>query len=113
MLASETYIQRREALISSLDSGLVLLVGHDESPMNFRDNPYPFWQDSSFLYYLGLREPGLAALLDVDEGTHTLYGHDSTLDEIIWTGPVPTLLERGAEAGLEDCRPFEELSDHI
>lgn len=113
MLATETYVKRREKLLSSLDSGLVLLVGHDESPMNFADNPYPFWQDGSFLYYLGLGIPGLAALLDIEEGYCSLFGHDPTLDEIIWTGETPTLLERGAEVGIEDCRPIEELPDHL
>jgi Xaa-Pro aminopeptidase len=113
MLATETYIRRREKLLSALDSGLVLLLGHDDSPMNFTDNPYPFWQDSSFLYYLGLAQPGLAALLDIDEGTSSLFGHEPTLDEIIWTGELPTLSERGTEVGIEDCRPIEELADHL
>jgi Xaa-Pro aminopeptidase len=113
MFATETYIQRRKKLLTTLESGLVLLLGHDESPMNFTDNPYPFWQDSSFLYFLGLTQPGLAALLDVDEGYCSLFGHDPTLDEIIWTGETPTLLERGADVGIEDCRPIEELADHI
>lgn len=113
MLATETYVERRENLLSSLESGLVLLVGHDESPMNFIDNPYPFWQDSSFLYYFGLNQPGLAALLDIEEGYCSLFGHDPTLDEIIWTGETPTLLERGEDVGIEDCRPIEELPDHL
>lgn len=113
MLATDTYVQRRQQLAEILDSGLVLIMGHDETPMNFTDNPYPFWQDSTFLYYFGLNQPGLAALIDVEESYSTLFGHNSTLDEIVWTGELPTLTERGEEVGVEDCRPIEELSDHL
>jgi Xaa-Pro aminopeptidase len=113
MLTKETYVQRRNKLVETLDSGLVLLIGHDESPMNFTDNPYPFWQDSSFLYYLGLNEPGLAALIDVDENHCTLFGHERTLDEIVWTGELPTLAERGADAGVADCQPPAELKTRL
>ena len=113
MLAAETYTERREKLSSLLESGLVLLMGNEESPINFRDNPYPFRQDSSFLYYLGLDQPGMAALVDVDEGYCTLFGHEPTLDEIVWTGSLPTLSERGADVGIEDCRAAEELADHL
>lgn len=113
MLAKETYVQRRETLLASLESGLVLLLGHDESPMNFTDNPYPFWQDSSFLYYLGLDHPGLAGLFDVESGSCSLFGHEPTLDEIVWTGEIPTLQERGGDVGIDDCRPIGELADHL
>lgn len=113
MLRTDTYVQRRAGLMDRLESGLVLLIGHDDSPMNFVDNPYPFWQDSSFLYYIGLNEPGLAALLDVDEKHCTLFGHERTLDEIVWTGELPTLAERGAEAGITDCRPPAELEARV
>ena len=39
-------------------------------------------------------------LLDIDEDSCVLFGHDPGLDEIIWTGELPTLSERGAEANL-------------
>ena len=113
MLATKTYVERRNMLAERLGSGLVLLMGHDEIPMNFKDNPYPFWQDSSFLYYMGLEDPGLAALIDIEESYTTLFGHNRTLDEIVWAGELPNLSERGADVGIEDCRPIEELGDQI
>lgn len=113
MLAGEIYAQRREKLASALESGLVLLMGHEDCPMNFADNPYPFRQDGSFLYFLGLDQPGMAALMDVEEGHCTLFGHEPSLEEIVWTGALPTLCERGAEVGVEDCRAVEELADHL
>ena len=58
MFSADTYIQRRERLRTQIDSGLVLLLGNALSPMNYVDNTYPFRQDSSFLYFFGLDEPG-------------------------------------------------------
>ena len=113
MLTAETFIERREKLIKQVESGLILLVGHDESPMNFKDNVYPFRQDGSFLYYAGLNSPGMAALLDIEEGVWELFGNDPTVDEIVWTGPQESLFERGALVGFEDCRPMSELGDHL
>ena len=59
MFPASTYVERRKRLASQLGSGLVLLPGNDEAPMNYPDNTYPFRQDSSFLYFFGLDAPGL------------------------------------------------------
>ena len=68
--------------------------------MNYRDNLYPFRQDSSFLYFFGLDRPGLAVLIDIDNDRETIYGRELTLDEIVWTGPQPSLAEQAAPAGI-------------
>ena len=62
MFAATTYQQRRRALGQRLGSGLVLLLGHRDSPMNFRDNAYDFRQDASFSYFCGLDQPDLAEI---------------------------------------------------
>ena len=93
MFAREIYIQRRERLRAQVQSGLILLLGNDESPMNYAANAYPFRQDSTFLYFFGLDQPGLAAVIDVEEGTECVFGDDPTVEEIVWTGP------RAAAAG--------------
>jgi Xaa-Pro aminopeptidase len=54
MFQKEIHIQRREKLRKSVGTGLILLLGNDESPMNYYDNVYHFRQDSSFLYFFGL-----------------------------------------------------------
>ena len=66
MFAKEIYIRRRETLKKSVNSGIVLLLGNGESPLNYRGNTYPFRQDSSFIYYIGLDTPDLAYVLDID-----------------------------------------------
>lgn len=109
MLATETYIERRRQLMEAMGSGLILFLGHDESPMNYADNPYPFRQDSSFLYYFGIDSPGLAGLIDVDSDTASLFGDDASLEEIVWTGPQPTLAELGAQVGVADCQAVSRL----
>ena len=39
MFDAETYHDRRSRLRQALDSGLILFLGHEESPLNYKDNP--------------------------------------------------------------------------
>ena len=57
MFESQIYLNRRQQLKANLNQGLILFLGNQLSPMNYRDNAYPFRQDSSFLYYWGLNRP--------------------------------------------------------
>jgi Xaa-Pro aminopeptidase len=104
MFPAATYATRRDALLDRLRGagarGLVLLPGHVDSPMNYRDNAYDFRQDSSFLYFCGLQQPELALLLDIDDGQATLFGDDIGIDHLVWTGPLPSVAERAALAGV-------------
>jgi Xaa-Pro aminopeptidase len=111
MFDAETYTDRRARLRSSVDSGLILFLGHDESPMNFKDNPYRFRQDSSFLYFLGLDSPGLAGVIDVDEGREMLFGDDPTVDEIVWTGPRTPFAEQAEAVGVSETGPTSQLAE--
>jgi len=109
MFSAKTYIERRKRLQSDVESGLILLLGNDDSPMNYPDNPYHFRQDSSFLYFFGLDSPGLAAVLDLDEGTECVFGDDVTVDDIIWMGPQPALKDKCEEIGVAKTAPFDKL----
>ena len=113
MFAPETYSQRRAALRAAIDSGVILFLGHEESPMNFHDNPYHFRQETSFLYFFGQDTPGHAGLIDVDEGTEILCGDDPTLDDIVWTGPVTPVAERAAAVGVSKTLPRAELAEVV
>lgn len=53
MFHKEIYLRRRELLKKNFDGDLLLFLGNEESPMNYKDNTYYFRQDSSFLYYFG------------------------------------------------------------
>jgi Xaa-Pro aminopeptidase len=109
MFPSETYIARRKRLKQQMQSGIILFLGNDESPMNYLDNPYPFRQDSSFLYYFGLDVPRLAALIDIDQNRECVFGDDLTVDDIIWMGTRPTLAEKCQQAGIYEINPFSQL----
>ncbi len=113
MFTAATYIQRRARLMDDLRSGLVVFLGNPEMPANYADNTFPFRQDSSFLYFWGLDSPDLAATLDLDERRETIYGHDFTVDEIVWRGPQPKLADRAATVGVKDALPPEALADRV
>jgi Xaa-Pro aminopeptidase len=113
MFSKETYRRRRAELQSRIDGGLLLFLGNGESPMNYADNCYPFRQDSSFLYYFGLDQPDLAAVIDVDEGATVIFGDELTIDHIVWMGDLPTVAERAEMVGVADTRPRAALSEVV
>jgi Xaa-Pro aminopeptidase len=110
MFNKQTYIQRRKTLAEKIGSGVVLLLGNDESPMNYADNGYHFRQDSTFLYYFGIDFPALAAVIDVDNDRQIMFGNDYTIDDIVWMGPQPTIAERANESGIHQALPTAELT---
>jgi len=101
MFDRSVYRDRRDRLRRGLGAGVALFLGNDESPMNYADNPFRFRQDSSFLYYFGLDTAGLTATIDLDDGTETLYGVEPTVEDFVWTGPLPSLKDRAARAGVD------------
>jgi len=109
MFAANVYVERRSRLKEQVQSGLILFLGNEESPMNYPDNQYSFRQDSSFLYYFGLDFPSLAAIIDVDRDKEVIFGDDLTIDDIIWTGPQPALSERCQEAGVRESASLDKL----
>jgi Xaa-Pro aminopeptidase len=109
MFDKSIYKVRRGKLKQQLGKGLVLLLGNEDSSMNYKDNLYHFRQDSSFLYFFGLDRPGLAALIDIDNDKEILFGNDLTLDDIVWTGPQPSLAQQAEPAGISDIRPSAAL----
>src|ERR1700757_2160858 len=117
MFPAATYQQRRAALLARLRDegarGLVLLPGHVDSPMNYRDNAYDFRQDSSFLYFCGLQQPGLVLVLDIEDDSDTLYGDDLDIAALVWTGPLPGVAERAALSGLESSATSAQLATRL
>ena len=109
MFSAASYQQRRNALQQSMPDSLLLFVGNVDSPMNYHDNIFPFVQDSSFRYFFGQNQPGMAALIDTVAGTTTLFGNDPDVADIVWTGPLPSLAERAAQAGISHSQPYAAL----
>jgi len=113
MFETNTYIERRQRLKKDLQSGVLLFLGNDLSPMNYPENTYPFRQDSTFLYFWGIDLPGLAAIIDIDENREILFGRDPTLHDMVWTGPQPSLNHYCLESGLEESAASDQLASEL
>ena len=109
MFSKETYIGRRAELARRVGKGLILLPGNPEVPNNYPNNTYYFRQDSTFRYFFGLDVPSLIGLIDAESGEAMLFGDDFTVEDIIWTGPMPTIAEQGAEVGVEKAFPLNDI----
>ena len=101
MFSADLYTRRRQCLKADVRTGLILFLGNGQSPINAPDNCHFFRQDSSFLYFWGIDLPNLAAAIDVEADTETLFGDDPSLDDIIWSGSQPSLPERCRGIGVD------------
>ena len=113
MFDAATYRGRRSRLKKDVGSGVILLLGNDDVGMNYADNAYHFRQDSTFLYFFAVNLPGVAAVIDVDRDTETLFGDDLTLADIVWTGPQPTIADLCKPAGIASSAPMAELATRL
>lgn len=113
MFNANVYIQRRNELKKSFKNGILLFLGNNEMPMNFSSNTYHYRQDSTFLYYWGISEPNLAAIIDLDKDKEIIFGDDRSLDDIIWMGFDETILNKAQKAGVERTKSFSELKKYI
>ena len=113
MFAAEVYRQRRERLALEMGTGVILFLGNTQSPINFLDNVYPFRQDSSFLYFWGLENSCLTAVIDVDASSETIFGDDMTLEESVWAGSQPSLVSLCEKAGIRKVAPADHLEGVI
>lgn len=113
MFSKETYIQRRAELKKQVGSGVLLFLGNDDMGLNYEDNAYRYRQDSSFLYYFGISNAGLSAIIDIDEDREIIFGDELSIDMIVWTGILPTLHAQALEVGISDTRPALEVADYL
>ena len=107
------YENRRSVLKKKVGTGLLLFMGNEESSMNYKDNGYPFRQDSNFLYYFGINIAGLVAIIDAESGEEIIFGNELTLDDVVWTGPLPSLGEMAEAVGIKITKPFNKIEDTI
>ena len=111
MFSKEVYVARRRDLRRRLSdqSGIVVFLGNVEAPAQYKDNCYKWRQNSNWLYYFGIDEPRYAAVLDLDSGTETIFADDVDIDDIIWTGPMHSVADVAASAGVENSAPYSKL----
>ena len=114
MFAKEVYVRRRETLLQKMresgQSGLILFIGNAEAPAQYRDNCYKWRQDSTWLYYFGLDEPNMAAVLSIDSGNQGIFANDVDIDDIIWMGPQESVASKAASVGILKTAPYDNLA---
>ncbi|MDR6942402.1 aminopeptidase P family protein [Mucilaginibacter pocheonensis] len=114
LFEKQVYTDRRQALKQNIGSdGLILLLGNEDSSMNYKDNCYPFRQDSTFLYYFGLDVQNLAAVIDTDTGEEVIFGNELSIDDIIWTGTLPTVMEMASAVGVSQTKPYNQVLHYV
>jgi len=109
MFKKETYTERRRILKEKVGKGIILFFGNDESPMNYTDNTYHFRQDSTFLYYFGIQQPGLAAVIDIDNDLEIVFGDEYTVEDFVWRGPQPSIARQADNCGVPNVQPAKNL----
>lgn len=113
LFSAETYINRRNKLKKTIGKGQILFLGNNEAPMNYTDNTFRFRQDSSFLYYFGINLPGLNALIDIEKDETIIFGHEFTIEDIIWIGKQDSLTNLCTRVGISNVKDPSQLSNSI
>jgi Xaa-Pro aminopeptidase len=113
MFETKIYTQRRNRLKKEFSSGVLIFLGNTELPMNYPQNVYHFRQDSTFLYFFGIDEPGLAAVIDIDSGKEIIFGNDVDIEDVIWTGPLPLLKGKAEMVGINSTSEYSKFSEYI
>ena len=110
LFSTNTYVERRAQLRKLVGDGIIVLMGNNECPYNYPANTYKYRQDSSFLYFTGQHRDGLALVSACESGVEPLIGNDIDIDDIIWTGPVPSMRDMADESGIAETGPMNELA---
>ncbi len=113
MFDASTYQLRRQQLKQQLGEGLILLLGNEEASMNYKDNWYPFYQDSTFRYYFGLNQPDLTGIINIDIGEEIIFGPEQSIDDVIWTGSLPSLASLAEQVGVQKVLPTDKIADYL
>ena len=109
MFDKHVYLERRQKLKKAVGNGLILLLGNEESSMNYKDNLYPFRQDSTFLYFFGIDIPGVLAIIDVDNDNEIVFGDNLTTEQMVWTGFKEPLELLSQKAGVAQVKRKKEI----
>jgi len=113
LFASPIYQERRNRLNVALSHGVALFLSNGESPANYPDNTYRYRQDSNFLYFFGLSLSNIVGVIDFERKKSLLFGDDCTMDDIIWMGDQPKLVDLAAKVAVDELYPLAELPSFL
>ncbi len=113
MFNKEIYIKRRKKLAESINSGIILIPGNTELPMNYTDNAFHFRQDSNFLYFFGIDQPNLIGFIDTESGEEIVFGNEADMEDIIWIGMQETIAKKAEKIGIKKVLPYNDVIKYI
>ena len=115
MFEKEVYTARRKALLERLagEKGVAVFLGNVDAPAQYKDNCYKWRQDSNWLYFFGIDEPRFAATIDLESGEETIYADDFSIDDIIWTGPMPSVKSQAEAVGVCRTASYSALKEAV
>lgn len=113
MFTKKIYVERRQKLRKEVNSGLILVLGNTDVAFNYQANEYLFRQDSTFRYFFGLDLQGLVGVIDIDENKEYLFGEEVDINDVVWTGPVPSLKQRATSIGVAHSGTIKDLRNLI
>jgi len=113
LFSSHIYQERRNKLSAIFPEGIALFLSNGESSANYSENTYHYRPDSNFLSFFGLSLPGIVGIIDFSRKKTMLFGDDFTIDDIIWMGDQPKLLDLAALIAVDEVRPLAELPAYL
>lgn len=113
MFSKEIYLKRRKKLKDKFKSGVILIPANNFSPLDYKDNCYPFIQDATFKYYFGINHQSLIGIIDLDNNEDIIFGHDYTMSDIIWMGKQKSLKELAFDVGVNKFIEKDELKNFL
>jgi len=96
-----------------MDSGIMVFMGNESVGMNYKDNTYHFRQDSNFLYFFGIDQENLIAIIDIDENKATIYGDELSVEYVVWMGPQVTIKEKASKVGVSQTASYAQAAKQI
>jgi Xaa-Pro dipeptidase len=109
----EIYRQRRDAIRTAVGGGIILWLGNQLQPRNYANNAFPFRQNSHFLYYTGLSDPGLALISFPDAGCDIFFSRTTTIDDTVWGAAGQSRVDMARHAGVETVEDISRLADYL
>ncbi|MEL6778418.1 MAG: aminopeptidase P family protein [Cyanobacteria bacterium J06597_16] len=104
---ADTLRWRRQQLAQIIDFPVLLWSGTPK-PRNFAANVYPYRASSHFLYFAGVSLENAAIRLE--NGRLTLFMDNTTVDDALWHGPLPSRDVIAEQIGATDAHPLSELA---
>ena len=58
-------------------------------------------------------KPGLAAVIDNENGSDIVFGDNPSMDDVVWTGTQILIHDQAARCGISDVQPLSVLNTYI